>query len=77
MTRPLGSLNRISRLLKEGMILAAESSEYAHDSEDPNAPPTLNRYLKTFCNKHPIEFGLHSQNYYLKKHTCSNNRQST
>ena len=56
MTRPLGSLNRISRMLKEGMILAAENSAYAHDSEDPNAPPTLNRYLITFCNKHPTEF---------------------
>ena len=56
MTRPLGSLNRISRMLKEGMIQAAIDSEYGHDSEDPNAPPSLNLYLTNFANKHQTEF---------------------
>jgi hypothetical protein len=57
MTRPLGALNRISRDLKEGMLYAASvGSDYAKDSEDPNAPPRLNRYLTTFCNKHPEIF---------------------
>jgi hypothetical protein len=56
MTRPLGSLNRISRVLKEGMIQAAIDSDLGHDSEDPNAPPSLNRYLTNFANKHETEF---------------------
>ena len=54
--RPSGSINKISRMLKEGLIQAAIDSELGHDSKDPNAAPSLNRYLTNFANKYETEF---------------------
>jgi hypothetical protein len=48
MSRPAGSLNRITRLLKEGLVQAAIDSELGQGS--------LNTYLKNFANKYETEF---------------------
>lgn len=55
MSRPHGSLNKISRLLKEGLVQAAINSEYGRDSKDPTKS-SLNIYLTNFANHHQTEF---------------------
>ena len=55
MSRPHGSLNRISRILKEGLVQAAINSEYGRDTKDPTKN-SLNIYLTNFANHHQTEF---------------------
>ena len=56
--RPLGSLNRITKDIKEALLNGAIFSDYARDSDcdDPNAPGSLTRYMIAVANKHPELF---------------------
>jgi hypothetical protein len=56
--RPLGALNRITKDIKEAMLNGAIFSDYARDpdSNDPDVPGSLTRYMIAVANKHPELF---------------------
>ena len=54
--RPLGSLNRITKDLKQAILDGCVSCDYAFDFNDPSAPPSISTYMRNVANKHPELF---------------------
>jgi hypothetical protein len=54
--RPLGSLNRITKDLKQAILDGCVTCDYAFDPNDPSAPPSISTYMRNVANKHPELF---------------------
>jgi hypothetical protein len=54
--RPLGALNRVTADLKRAILDGCVTCDYAFDSNDKDAPPSISTYMRNFANKHPEIF---------------------
>ena len=55
--RPLGSLKlTITKDLKQAILDGCVSCDYAFNSNDPSAPPSISTYMRNVANKHPQLF---------------------
>jgi hypothetical protein len=54
--RPLGSLNRITKDLKQAILDGCVTCDYALDPNNKDAPGSISTYMRTFANRHPEIF---------------------